>query len=110
MMWRSEGAYSFAHVAAPQNASDGMDCDYFERFVFAERRKNRRHSSGEHCLPSARRSNQKRVVPTSGGHFERALSCLLTDNVREVSYFLACVPRASDIGSRRQSPSTQFAN
>jgi hypothetical protein len=75
--------------------------DYFKRFLFGEFRKNCGHTPRQHCFPSAWWAYKKRIVPSGSGYLERALRCLLTDNIGEVSP-IACLARSIGFGPRRR--------
>jgi hypothetical protein len=101
-MRRPERAHSLAHIAASENSGDGVDSDYFERFVFAKRGQDCRHPSRQHCLAGARRPDQKNVVSTGSCDFKRTLGRMLADDIGEVSYFGDRRRYAVDLARSRQ--------
>src|SRR5689334_11928187 len=83
-MRSAKRSHAVADSILVQQSGDGMNRDYFERLVLAQRGENRRDAAREHRLARAGRADQQDIVTSGGGYFERALCSLLTDDFRKI--------------------------
>src|SRR5438132_6504951 len=58
-------------------------CAFYGLFKF-ERRKNGRHSLGEHCFARARRTDEQYVMPACGSYFDGSFGVRLTAHLAKI--------------------------
>src|SRR5580704_7022683 len=59
--------------AARKEPGDAMDLRGLDGFLKSQRRQDSGESFGEHRFAGPRRSDEKHIVPSGSGHFERPL-------------------------------------